>query len=74
MAQLWAEGLGMPCNALNLGCGITINSKPLTGTAKWDDMLKLCEIDKQNVLYLSPAAQCDAQTPEPCLTEYDDEK
>jgi hypothetical protein len=50
-AQLWAEGLGMPCNALNLGCWITINSEQLTGTAKWEDILKLYETDKQNVLY-----------------------
>jgi hypothetical protein len=33
-AQLWAEGLGMPCSALNLVCGITINSEQLTSTAK----------------------------------------
>jgi hypothetical protein len=45
--QLWAEGLGMPCSALTTGCGITINREQLTGTAKWDDMLKLYEIDKQ---------------------------
>jgi hypothetical protein len=50
-AQLWAEGLDMPCSALNLGCGITINSEWLTDTAKWEDILKLYEIDKQNVLY-----------------------
>jgi hypothetical protein len=50
-AQLWADGLGVPCSALNLGYGITINSEQLTGTAKWEDILKLYEIDKQNVLY-----------------------
>jgi hypothetical protein len=50
-AQLWAEGMGMPCSALNLGCGITINSEQFTGTAIWEDILKMYEIDKQNVLY-----------------------
>jgi hypothetical protein len=49
--QLWAEGLGMPCSALTPGCGIRINREQLTGTAKWEDMLKLYEIDKQKVLY-----------------------
>jgi len=24
--QLWVEGLGMACSALNNGCGITVNS------------------------------------------------
>ena len=42
---------GHGCNALNLGCGITINSMQLTDTAKWEDILKLFEIEKQNVLY-----------------------
>jgi hypothetical protein len=32
--------------------------------------LKLFEFDKLNVL--SPAAQCDGQTPEPWLREYDE--
>jgi hypothetical protein len=48
--QLWAEGLGMPCSALNLECSIAVNSEWLTGTAKWEDILKLYEGDKQNVL------------------------
>jgi len=42
---------GHACNALNLGRGITINSMRLTDTAKWEDILKLYEIEKQNVLY-----------------------
>jgi hypothetical protein len=50
-AHLWAEGLGMPCNALNLGYGITINSEWLTAAAKRDGILKLYELDKQNVPY-----------------------
>jgi hypothetical protein len=49
-AQLWAEELGVPCSAVNVGCGITINSKGHTGTVKWEDILKLYETDKQNVL------------------------
>lgn len=45
--QVWAE-----CRStLNLGCGISINGKLLIGTAKWEDILKLHEIDKHNVLY-----------------------
>ena len=42
---------GHVCNALNLGCGITINSMRLTDTTEWEDILKLYEIEKQNVLY-----------------------
>jgi hypothetical protein len=45
------RGSGHACSALNLGCEITIKGKQLTGTAKWEDILKLCEIDKQNVLH-----------------------
>jgi hypothetical protein len=41
----------MPCSALNLGCGIIINSERITGTGKWEDVLNLYKIDKQNVLY-----------------------
>jgi hypothetical protein len=50
-AQLWAKGQGMPCSAMYLVCDITINSERITVTAKWDDLLKLYEIDRQNVLY-----------------------
>jgi hypothetical protein len=57
---------GHACNALNLGCGITINSMRLT--AKWEDILKQYEIKKQCAL--SPGAQCDAQTPEHWLMDY----
>jgi len=60
----------MPCSVLNLGCVITVNSEGLTVTSKWEDILKLFEFDKVNVL--SPAAQCDGQTPEPWLREYDE--
>jgi hypothetical protein len=45
-SELWAGGLGMPCSALNFGRGITVNSEQLTGTAKWEDILKLYEIDE----------------------------
>lgn len=55
------RGTGHACNALNLGCGIAINSMRLTDTSKWEDILKLYEIEKQCAL--SPGAQCDAQTP-----------
>jgi hypothetical protein len=59
----------MPCSALNCGCGIKINSEQLTGTAKWEHILKLYETDKQNVLHHS--CQCDAQIPGLWSTEYD---
>jgi hypothetical protein len=45
------RGTGHACSALNLECEITIKSKRLTGTAKWEDILKLYEINKQNVLH-----------------------
>jgi hypothetical protein len=48
-AQLWADGLGMPCSALNPWCAITANGKQLTG--KLGCTLQLHEIDKQKVLY-----------------------
>jgi hypothetical protein len=35
----------------NVGLGIVVNGQPLTGTANWADILKVYEIDKQNVLY-----------------------
>jgi len=45
------RGTGHACSALNLGCEITIKGKRLTGTAKWEDILKLYETDKHNVLH-----------------------
>jgi len=36
---------------INVGLGVVVNGQPLTGTAKWADMLKVHELDKQNVLY-----------------------
>lgn len=60
----------MPCSVLNHGYGIQVNSERLTVTSKWEDILKLFEFDKLNVL--SPAAHCDGQTPESWLTEYDE--
>jgi len=35
---------------MNVGLGV-VNGQPLTGTAKWADILKVYETDKQNVLY-----------------------
>jgi len=58
----------MLCSTLNLGCEITTNSKQLIGTAKWEDILKLHETEKQCAL--SPGAQCDAQTSEHRLMDY----
>jgi len=59
---------GHACNALNLGCGITINSMRLTDTARWENILKLYEIEKLNAL--SSAARCNAQTPGQWLMDY----
>jgi hypothetical protein len=56
------------CKSVNLGCGISIKSMRLTDTAKWEDILKLYETEKQCAL--SPGAQCDAQTPEHRLMDY----
>jgi hypothetical protein len=36
---------------MNVGLGVVVNGQPLTGTAKWTDILKVYETDKQNVLY-----------------------
>jgi hypothetical protein len=36
---------------MNVGLGVVVNRQPLTGTAKWADILKVYELDKQNVLY-----------------------
>jgi len=36
---------------MNVGLGVVVNGQPLTGTAKWADILKVYEIDKQNMLY-----------------------
>jgi len=36
---------------MNVGLGDVVNGQPLTGTAKWADVLKVYELDKQNVLY-----------------------
>ena len=45
------RGSGHACSALNLGCEIKIKGKQVTCTTKWEDILKLYEIDKQNVLH-----------------------
>jgi len=36
---------------MNVGLGVVVNGQPLTGTAKWADILKVYELDKQNELY-----------------------
>ena len=36
---------------LNVGVGVVVNGQLLIGTAKWADIFKMYEIDKQNVLY-----------------------
>jgi hypothetical protein len=33
----------------NVGLGVLVNGQPLTGNVKWADVLKVYEIDKQNV-------------------------
>jgi len=36
---------------MNVWLGVLVNGQPLTGTAKWADILKVYELDKQNALY-----------------------
>ena len=36
---------------MNVGLVVVVNGQPLIGTAKWADILKVYELDKQNVLY-----------------------
>jgi hypothetical protein len=36
---------------MDVGFEAVVNGEELTGTAKWADILKLNETDKQNVLY-----------------------
>jgi hypothetical protein len=36
---------------MDVGFGVVVNGQPVTGTAKWADILKVYELDKQNVLY-----------------------
>jgi hypothetical protein len=38
----------------NVECEITVNGEKLTGTAKWQDILKLYEFDKCHVNRLLP--------------------
>jgi hypothetical protein len=37
---------------MNVGLWVVVNGQPLTGTAKWVDILNVNEIQKQIVLYL----------------------
>ena len=41
-------------NVPNVECEITVNGEQLTGTAQWDVMLKLYEVEKCNVYLLLP--------------------
>ena len=41
-------------NEAKVECGITVNGERLTGTAKWDDILKLYEVEKRSVYRLLP--------------------
>jgi hypothetical protein len=36
---------------MSVGLGVVVNGQPLTGTAKWADILKVYEINKHNLLY-----------------------
>jgi len=46
-----ARNLYLKHKVMNVGLGVVVNGEPLTGTAKWADVLKVYELDKQNVLY-----------------------
>ena len=41
-------------NVANMECEITVSGERLTGTAKWDDILKLYEVEKCNMYCLLP--------------------
>jgi hypothetical protein len=41
-------------NVANVECDIALNGEQVIGTAKWDDILKLYEVDKRNVYRLLP--------------------
>ena len=41
-------------NVANVECEITVNGERLTGTAQWDVMLKLYEVEKRNMYCLLP--------------------
>jgi hypothetical protein len=48
------RNLFLKYNVGNVECDITINGEPYIGTAKWDDILKLFEVEKRNVYSLLP--------------------
>ena len=48
------HNLFLKYNVANVECDITVNGERLTGTAKWDDILKLYEVEKCNVYRLLP--------------------
>ena len=50
LISLNAHNLFLKHEVMNVGLGVVGNGQ-LTGTAKWADILKMYEIDKQNVLY-----------------------
>jgi hypothetical protein len=41
-------------NIANVECEITVNGEWLTGTAQWDVILKLYEVEKRNIYRLLP--------------------
>ena len=46
-----ARNLFLKHEVMNVGLGVVVNGQPLTGTAKWAYILKVYELDKQNVMY-----------------------
>ena len=41
-------------NVANVECKSTVNGERLTGTAEWDDILKLYKVEKRNMYHLLP--------------------
>jgi len=41
-------------NVANVECEITVSGDRLTGTAEWDVILKLYEVERRNVYHLLP--------------------
>jgi hypothetical protein len=46
------QNLFLKYDIANVECEVTVNGQRLTGTAKWEDILKLYEVDKCNVYHL----------------------
>jgi hypothetical protein len=48
------QNLLLKHDVANVECEVNVNGEQRTGTAKWEDVLKLYEVDKRNVYHLLP--------------------